>query len=191
VSAAAPAKHKTALEALRAGVAGQVAVLDDASLTGTGQSSADVLGVPAAVLAEKLTDHLPQEIVARGSRGGPLFPLAAQLNHDVTHLQSQQIQDAVREIGTQIREALDRLDSARPAEQPRSQPMTDVALYVEQLLDGLDLGEHEEAERRVNRLFLPLSPRSAAGCCRGDHPCGHNDQGSHGSATRLLAARSR
>ncbi|NUR03910.1 MAG: hypothetical protein HOY79_47595 [Streptomyces sp.] len=27
---------------------------------------------------------------------------------------------------------------------------------MEQLLDGLSLGEHEEAERRVNRLFMPL-----------------------------------
>jgi hypothetical protein len=27
---------------------------------------------------------------------------------------------------------------------------------VEQLLGGLELGEHDEAERRVNRLFLPL-----------------------------------
>jgi hypothetical protein len=34
--------------------------------------------------------------------------------------------------------------------------MTDVALHVEQLLEGLDLGDHEEAERRVNRLFLHL-----------------------------------
>jgi hypothetical protein len=35
--------------------------------------------------------------------------------------------------------------------------LTDVPLHVEQLLDGLGLGEHEEAERRVNRLFLYLS----------------------------------
>jgi len=30
-----------------------------------------------------------------------------------------------------------------------------MALYVEQLLDGLGLGDHDEAERRVNRLFMP------------------------------------
>ena len=35
------------VEGLEAGIAGQLAVLDDAELTGTGQSSADVLGVPA------------------------------------------------------------------------------------------------------------------------------------------------
>ena len=36
------------LEVLHAGIAGQLAVLNDAELTGTRQSSADVLGVPAA-----------------------------------------------------------------------------------------------------------------------------------------------
>ena len=46
------------------------------ALTGTGQSSADVLGVEAAVVAQRLTAHLLGEIVARGSRGGPLEPLA-------------------------------------------------------------------------------------------------------------------
>jgi hypothetical protein len=39
------------LEGLQARMAGQLTVLDDAGLTGTGQSSADVLGVPGAVLA--------------------------------------------------------------------------------------------------------------------------------------------
>jgi hypothetical protein len=43
------------LERLQVGIAGQLAVLDDAELTGTGQSSADVLGVPGAVLADRLT----------------------------------------------------------------------------------------------------------------------------------------
>ena len=100
------ARYHTMLEALQAGIADQLAVLDDASLTGTGRSSADVLGVSAGVLAEELTGHLVREIVARGSRGGPLWPLADQLNHDVTHLQGQQTHDAVRELARTIREAL-------------------------------------------------------------------------------------
>jgi hypothetical protein len=74
----------TLLEALQAGMAGQLAVLDDTGLTGTGRSSADVLGVPGGVLAEKLAGHLMQEIIRRGSGGGPLTPLASQLNHDLT-----------------------------------------------------------------------------------------------------------
>jgi hypothetical protein len=43
------------VEGLQAGIAGQLAVLDDAALTGTWQSSAEVLGVPGSVLADRLT----------------------------------------------------------------------------------------------------------------------------------------
>ena len=39
--------HATLLEMLQAGIVRQLAVLDDADITGTGQSSADVLGLPA------------------------------------------------------------------------------------------------------------------------------------------------
>ena len=80
------------LEGLRAGIAGQLTVLDDAELTGTWQSSADVLGVPGAVLADRLTGHLVREIIVRGSGGGPLTPLADQLNHELTRLQGQRIE---------------------------------------------------------------------------------------------------
>ena len=103
----------TVLEALQAGIAGQLAVLDDASLTGTGQSSADVLGVAGAVVAEKLTGHLLREIVVRGSRGGPLFPLASQLNDDVTHLQGQRIEGMLGQLAGEFRHALARLGNAR------------------------------------------------------------------------------
>jgi hypothetical protein len=58
VQGAPPAGPAMLLEGLRAGIAGQLAVLDDAGLTGTGQSSADVLGVPGTVLAGRLTGHL-------------------------------------------------------------------------------------------------------------------------------------
>ena len=66
----------TLAEGLQGG-AGQLAVLDDASLTGTWQSSAEVPGVPGAVLADRLTGHLVREIMLRGSRGGPLMPPAS------------------------------------------------------------------------------------------------------------------
>jgi hypothetical protein len=52
-----------------------------------------MLGVPAAVLADELTGYLMQEIMVRGVRGGLLAPLAAQLDHDMTHLQGQRIED--------------------------------------------------------------------------------------------------
>lgn len=87
VPAGSPARGETTLELVRTGVARQLAVLDDPELTGTGQSSAEVLGVPAGLLAEKLADHLVSATISAGSRGGPLFPLANQLNHDLTRLQ--------------------------------------------------------------------------------------------------------
>jgi hypothetical protein len=150
-------EHTTMLDALQVGIGGQLAALDDATLTDQHQSSAEVLGVPGTVLAETLITYLVREIITRASRGGPLVPLAAQMNHDVTHLQVQQTHDAVRQIGAAVQEALQRLDARAPA-QLSSPPLadTDVALHVEQLLGGLELGEHDEAERRVNRLFLPL-----------------------------------
>ena len=108
------AEHRTVLEALQAGIAGQLAVLDDASLTGTGQSSADVLGASGTVLAEKLTGYLLDQIVDRGARGGPLFPLATQLNHDLSRLDSEQLKGMV---GAAL-DALARLEGARPAAAP-------------------------------------------------------------------------
>jgi hypothetical protein len=68
----------TLLEGLHAGIAGMLAPLDDPSLTGTGASSAEVLRVPVEVLAERLAGHLVREIMVRGSRGGPLAPLAVR-----------------------------------------------------------------------------------------------------------------
>lgn len=74
VPAGSLARGETTLELLRAGVARQLAVLDDPEVTGTGQSSADVLGVRAGVLAEKLADHLVSAIIAGGSRGWVAVP---------------------------------------------------------------------------------------------------------------------
>jgi len=91
----------TMLEGLQAGIASQLAVLDDADRTGTGQSSAEVLGVSVVVLAEKLTGYLVREIVFRGSGGGPLAPLADQLNHDLTHLQGQRVEAMLARLAAQ------------------------------------------------------------------------------------------
>jgi len=93
------------LEALQAGVAAQLAVLDDAGLTGTGQSSADVLGVLPTVVTDSLFSHLLREIQNRGARGGPLTALADQLNHDMTHLQNQRIEDILRRLDNEVRKA--------------------------------------------------------------------------------------
>ena len=85
----------TTLETLQAGVAAQLSVLDDVGLTGTSQSAADVIGVPGTAIAGKLTGYLLREIIVRAASGGPLAPLAAQLNHDKTHLQLEMLQGAI------------------------------------------------------------------------------------------------
>ena len=105
----------TLVEGLQAGIAGQLAVLDDAGLTGTGQSSAEVLGVPGTVLADRLTGHLVREIMFRGSRGGPLTPLADQLNHDLTHLQGQRVEGMLARLAGEVRDALARPGSGAAA----------------------------------------------------------------------------
>jgi hypothetical protein len=99
-------RHATLLEAFQTDIATRLAVLDDASLTGTGQSAADTLGVPGTVVARTLTSYLLREIVARGVDGGPLFPLACQLNHDQLKLENEQIK---RMIGDTL-ERLARLE---------------------------------------------------------------------------------
>jgi len=76
----APAGNATLLEVLQEGIAKKLAVLDAATLAGTGQSSADLPGVSAVVLAEKLgtrrgsltwhgatCDHRAGPVSARGS----------------------------------------------------------------------------------------------------------------------------
>ena len=63
-----------------------------------------MLGVPASVLADKLAGHLVQEIILRGSQGGPLAPLVDQFNHDFTHIQ-------LAELTSEVREALSRVGS--------------------------------------------------------------------------------
>ena len=96
------AAQVTLLQALQAGITAQLAVLDDRALTGTGRSSAELLGVPGSVLAEALANHLVREIMRRGSGGGPLAPLADQLNHDVTHLQGQRLEGMLAQLADQV-----------------------------------------------------------------------------------------
>ena len=108
--------HTTLLESIQAGIAAQLAPLDDASLTGTGQSSADVLGVSGARLAEVLTSFLVREIAIRGASGGPLAPLAAQINHDISHLQAQRIEDTLHRLEAGSLEASGRSERASPSD---------------------------------------------------------------------------
>ena len=142
---APPAKHWTVLDALQAGIAGQLAVLDDAGLTGTGQSSADVLGVPGTVLADKLTGHLVREIIVRGSGGGPLTPLADQFNHELTRLE---IKGLFARLPGEVRDAL-----ARP-----SSNVTVAERPLQEMTDPFDLEVHRPVRPEDAPPGLPVLP---------------------------------
>jgi hypothetical protein len=103
------------LQALQAGIAAQLAPLEDFELTGTSQSSVELLGVPGAELAQQLAGHLVREIVSRGARGGPLAPLANQLDHDVTHLQGQRVEAKLDRLALVVEEALGKRDHSLDA----------------------------------------------------------------------------
>ena len=136
------------LEGLQAGIAGQLAVLDDAGLTGTGQSSADVLGVPGTVLADRLTGHLVREIIVRGSGGGPLTPLADQLNHELTRLQGQRIEGMLARLAGEVRDALARPDS----------DVTVAGRPLEEVTDPFVLEVHRPVQPEDAPPGLPVLP---------------------------------
>ena len=92
------AGQATLLEALQAGIATRLAGVYDLDATGTGRSSMALRGVPSGLLAETLAGHLVHEITARGAQGGPLTPLADQLNHDMTHLQGQRLEGMLAQV---------------------------------------------------------------------------------------------
>jgi hypothetical protein len=135
------------LEGLQAGIAGQLAVLDDASLTGTGESSADVLGIPSPVLAERLTGHLVWDITVRGSGGGPLTPLADQLNHDVTHLQGQRVEGILARLADEVRAALDPPGREAVAGRP-----------LDEVTDPFALEVHRPIQPEERQVTLPALP---------------------------------
>lgn len=96
-------EHGTVLEAVQAAVARQLAVLDDATMTGIGVSSAALLEVSVERLADTLNRYLLEEILGRGARGGPLTPLADQLNHD---LHGQQLEGSLARLADEVHAAL-------------------------------------------------------------------------------------
>ena len=133
----------TRLEQLYAGIAQQLSVLDDG-----GQPSGGRLGVPVSEVAVRLTDHLVEEITNRGAEGGPLTPLADQLNHDLTHLQVAAVKGMLAQVLGQRRDALAPPGStAEPAGQP-----------LEQVRDPFALEVHQPVEPDVPQPGLPVLP---------------------------------
>ena len=108
-------EQRTILESIQAGISYTLAPLEDSGLTGTGQSSADILGIQGEELAEKLANYLTREIVLRGARGGPLTPLANQLNHDASYLQGQRLETLLAELASTIQTT----SSREAAQSPR------------------------------------------------------------------------
>ena len=135
------AEYPTLLEGLEAGVAGQLTVLDNTELTGMGQSSAELLGVPGAVLADRLTGHLVREIIVRGSGGGALTPLADQLNHEQTR-------EMIARLPGEIRAAL-----ARPGSD-----VTVTGRPLEEVADPFDLEVHRPVQPEDAPPGLPTLP---------------------------------
>jgi hypothetical protein len=152
------AEHPTLLQGLQAGVAGRLAVLGDAQVTETGQSSAELLGVTVPSLAETLTSHLVREIVTRGAGGGPLTPLADKLNHDLTHLQGQQHSVGLTRLTTDLQAALATLD--RLGQQAQSIPARTIPLGrpIHELTDPFALEVHRAIDAPDRATPLPALP---------------------------------
>ena len=141
-------ERATLLEGLQEGVAGQLAVLDDASLTGTGQSSAEVLGVPGSTLGARLTGHLVREIMFRGSRGGPLTPLADQLNHELTRLQGHRVEGALSKLIDEVRRAL-------PGPRSDASP---AGWLLDEVTDPFALEVHQPIQPEEPQPGMPVLP---------------------------------
>ena len=151
----------TLVEGLQAGIAAQLAVLDDADLTGTWRSSAEVLGVPGTVLADRLTGHLVREIMFRGSHGGPLTPLAHQLNHDLTHpqvrrveVQGQQVESMLARLADEVRDVL-----ARPGSRAAA---TAAGRLLKEVTDPFALEVHRPVQPEDPQPGLPALPTYVA-----------------------------
>lgn len=139
----------TLVEALHEGITRQLAKLDDRSLTGTGRSSAEVLGVRTQAIAETLTGHLIREIIGRAARGGPLEPLAAQINHDFTHLQSQQLKEMVENLTGQVRDTIGRPQLAQAT------PPSSLEVRYSLPPDPLEFTGREEELKQIMSDVLP------------------------------------
>jgi hypothetical protein len=133
------AGQATLLEALQAGIADRLAAPDDPDAIGTGRSSMELLGVSAGVLAETLAGHLVHEITVRGAQGGPLTPLADQLNHDMTHLQGQRLEGMLAQVVSLVRALAQAGGGPQVPRKPvRLAPRPELLAGREQLLAGLD-----------------------------------------------------
>ena len=137
----------TRLEGLYAAIAHQLSVPDEG-----GQPPVGLFGVPVSVVAALLGDHLVDEITSRGAEGGPLTPLAGQLNHDLTHLQVQRLEGR----GQRIEDMLAQLLAARPA--PAATATGPAGWLLAGVTDPFALEVHRPVESDVPQPGLPVLP---------------------------------
>ncbi len=151
-----PAERVTLLEELWARVAARLAVLDDVNLTGTGQSSAQLLGVSVPTLAELLIRHLLREFIVRGGADGSLAPLAAQLNHDLVQLQGQQQNASLGRLAKDLQVTLDRTGQQIQSIPAKTTPP--LGRPVHELTDPFALEVHRAIDAPDRAAPLPVLP---------------------------------
>jgi hypothetical protein len=108
----------TLTDAIRVGVTARLSVLGDAELTGTGQSSAETLGISLDSTMERLVGNILHQILVRGASGGALGALADQLNHEATQAQNDAI---VSRVSARIGQL--RIQASEHCEAPRESLM--------------------------------------------------------------------
>jgi Tetratricopeptide repeat len=115
----------------------------------------ELLGVPAGALAETLPGHLVHEITVRGAQGGPLTPLANQLNQDMTHLQGQRLEGMLAQVVSLVT-ALARSGGGPqvPRKPVRLPPRPVVLAGREGLLADLDTQLAGEGDQRPQMVAL-------------------------------------
>jgi HEAT repeat protein len=129
---------RTLLEAITGGVSVQVGVLGDPELTGQDVSSADVLGIPAELIAERLTAHLVAEIRLAALTDGALKPLADRIDHDAAYQRDRWTAGVLASVDAGVRAILGRAEI-----QPVTATAEEFASDVRALLESLA----EEAAR--------------------------------------------
>lgn len=152
------AEHATLLQGLQAGVAARLAVLGDAEITGTGESSAGPLGISVPALTDLLVRQLLRELVAGGASGGPLASLADQLNHDLTHLQGQQHSASLARLTMDLQAALATLDQLDHQVGLIPARATSLGYPIHQLTDPFALEVHRVIDAPGGTTPLPILP---------------------------------
>jgi len=112
-------------------------------------------GVPVSEVAVTLTGHLVREIMISGSGGGPLAPLADQLNHDVTHMQGERLEGMFAQLAAQVTALARAGGGAQARRKPvRLPPQVSLAGREELLAEvGTRLKAGDDAGPRLVALF--------------------------------------